>query len=70
MSMPLEIFVEIVLIWDFHVTFFLANTPENLAPISHSTVVPSMKSSEKFCSHETRFRGGMKDNPFNFITIN
>ena len=70
MPMPLEFLVEIVLIWAFHVTFFLANAPENLVPISRSTVVPSRKSSEKFCSHETRFRGGMKDNPFDFITIN
>ena len=46
--MPLEIVVEIVLIWAFYVTFSSINTTKNLVTVSLSRVMPSMNSSGNF----------------------
>ena len=68
--MLLEILVEIVLIWSFHVTFPSMNTPKNLVAVSLFRVMPSMNSSGNFAVYETLFKSGMKNCPFCFININ
>ena len=46
--MLLEIFVEIALIWAFHVTFLSIITPKNSVTVSLSRVMSSMNSSGNF----------------------
>ena len=46
--MPLEILVEIALIWGFHVTFSSINTPKTLVTASLFRVMPSMNSYGNF----------------------
>ena len=46
--MLLEIFVEIVLIWDFHVTFSSTITSKNLVTVCFSRPMPLMNSSGNF----------------------
>ena len=46
--MLLEILVEIVLIWAFHVTFSSIITPKNLVTVSLSRVMPSRNSYGNF----------------------
>ena len=46
--MLLEILLEIVLIWAFHVTLSSIITPKNLVTVSLSRVMPSVNSSGNF----------------------
>ena len=46
--MLLEILVETVLMWSFHVALSSINTPKNLVTVSLSVVMPSMTSSGNF----------------------
>ena len=64
--MLLEILVEILLIWAFHVTFSSIKTPKNLLTVSYYRVTPSMNSSGNFVG----MKRWMKNCPFGFININ
>ena len=48
LPMLYEILVETVLLWVFHVTFLLVNTPKILVTVAHSRAVPSMDNSGNF----------------------
>ena len=58
--MLLELFVEIVLIWAFHVTFSSIITPKNLVAVSLSRVMPSVNSSGNFVGMKRFLEVGQK----------
>ena len=69
--MLLEIFLEIVLIWAFLVTFSSIITPKNLVTVSLSRVMPSMNSSGNFVGMKRFLEvGQFGDSQFGFININ